>query len=236
MLTSVYYFNFYKPYIFSTRETDNVSPRRNRIADRKQSPPVSSKDFVLNKAVKDEIVNFAKDVSSGINNLRSSARRASYDMERFNHLVYKDGWDSAVSSLKKDFIKFADQYNASTDFLQQQERSSDLRTFSNEITDHLRYNRERLGSLGFSFSEEGRMSYDRSVVEGMSHNRINAVIGDNMRVFNEVQRHAEGVLKEPLVEHMNFRGLGYHYNYKLGMMKADGFNLLEVGLLINEAV
>jgi hypothetical protein len=35
---------------------------------------------------------------------------------------------------------------------------------------------------------------------------------------------------------MNFKGLGYHYNYKLGVMKADGFNLLEVGLLVDEVV
>jgi hypothetical protein len=236
MLTSVYYYNFYKPYIFSTRETDTVAPRRNRIADRKQSPPTSSKDFILNKALKDEIVNYAKDVSGGINNLRSTARKVFSDMENFNHLVYLEGWDYAVSSLKKDVSRFTDQYNKSTEFLQQQERSAGLRTLSNEITDHLLYNRERLHTLGLSFSGEGRLSYDRSVVEGMSHNRVNAVIGDNIRIFNEIQRHAENALQEPLVEHMNFKGLGYHYNYKLGMMKADGFNLLEVGLLIDEAV
>jgi hypothetical protein len=221
----------------STRETDNYAPRRSRIADRKVSPPVSTgKDFVLNKAVKTEIVNYARDVSNGINNLRSTARKTFSDMERFNHSVHLEGWDYALSTLKRDFSKFANQYNDSTDFLQDQKHSASLRTFSNEITDHLNYNRDRLTTLGFSFTEESRLHYDRSVVEGMSHRQINAVIGETMSIFNNLQRHADYALKEPLVDHMNFRGLGYHYNYKLGAMQADGFSLLEVGLLIDEVV
>jgi trans-2-enoyl-CoA reductase len=157
-------------------------------------------------------------------------------MEKFDRTIYLEGWESAVSSLTKDLSQFSKEYNDSTDFLQSQKHSVNLRSFSNEITDHLRYNSENLRSLGFSFSEEGRLDYDRSVVEGMTHNRINIVIGENMRIFNDLQRHSERALTEPLIEHMNFRGLGYHYNYKLGAMKADGFNLLEVGLLIDEVV
>ena len=238
MLTSIYYYDLYKPYIMSTRESNSVAPKRGRIADKKSAPPASKgQDFVLNKAVKNEIVGYARDVSNGINNLRSSARRTQQDMERFNHLVHREGWDYALGSLTKDLSKFADQYNNSTEFLQAQNRSSELRTFSDEITDHLRYNSEQLHSLGFSFSEDSRrVNFDRSVVEGMSHSRINIVIGENMHIFNDLQRHAETALREPLIEHMNFGGLGYHYNYKLGMLKADGFNLLEVGLLVDEVV
>jgi hypothetical protein len=43
-------------------------------------------------------------------------------------------------------------------------------------------------------------------------------------------------LTDPLVDHMKFKGLGYHYNYKMGMMETDGFNTIEAGLLINKAV
>jgi hypothetical protein len=221
----------------ATRETDNYAPRRSRIADKKTSPPSSGgQDFVLNKARKNEIINYARDVSSGINNLRSTARKAHRDMENFNHMVYLEGWDNAVSSLTRDFSKFSKQYNDSTDFLQSQSHSANLRSFSEDITGHLQYNRERLHTLGFSFTQEGRMGYDRSVVEGMSHNRINIVIGENKYIFSDLQTQAQHALTEPLMEHMNFKGLGYHYNYKLGAMKADGFGLLEAGLLIDEVV
>jgi hypothetical protein len=35
---------------------------------------------------------------------------------------------------------------------------------------------------------------------------------------------------------MRFKGLGYHYNYKMGAMETDGFGILETGMLIDKAV
>ena len=44
------------------------------------------------------------------------------------------------------------------------------------------------------------------------------------------------MLSEPLIEHMHFRGLSYHYNYQLGRMETEGFNLIESGMLVDRFV
>jgi hypothetical protein len=38
------------------------------------------------------------------------------------------------------------------------------------------------------------------------------------------------------VDHMRFRGLSYHYNYHMGTMETDGYNLLEAGMLVDRLV
>ncbi len=143
MLTSVYYYNIYKPYIVGTREMNNYAPRRARIADKKESPEALSggRMYVFNKAVKDEIINYAQNVSYGVTNLRASARHTSNDMENFNRNAHREGFSEAVNLLTEDLSKFARHYNEATDFLQNQEQSANLRTFSMEVTDNINYNK-----------------------------------------------------------------------------------------------
>jgi hypothetical protein len=238
MLTSVYYYNYYKPYIMGTRETNNYAPRRARIADKKEAPESLSggRMYVLNKAVKDEIINYAHNVSYGVTNLRSSARHTSYDMENFNRYAHREGFEDAVDQLTEDLSNFARHYNEATDFMQNQEQSANLRTFSMEVTDNINYNKERLSMLGFSLTEDGHMRFDRQTVEEMTPERINVAIGENIKIFGDLTRHTENILTEPLIDHMKFKALNYHYNYKMGMMEADGFSLLEAGILVDKWV
>ncbi len=199
-----------------------------------ESPePLTGQKFVLNKAVKDEIIEYAQSVSHGVTNLRSSARRTVYDMENFNRKTYYEGWDEAVNLLTKDLSAFAKNYNNTTDFMQNQEQSDNLRTFSYEVTDNIRYNKDRLNMLGFSFSDEGYMRFDKQAIYEMSPERINIAIGENIKIFGDLQHHTENVLTEPLISHMKFKALNYHYNYKMGVMETDGFSLLETGMLVD---
>jgi hypothetical protein len=238
MLTSVYYYNIYKPYIVGTKETNNYAPRRARIADKKEAPEALSggRMYVLNKAVKEEIINYAQNVSFGVTNLRSSARHTANDMEIFNRNAHREGFGEAVDLLTEDLSKFTRHYNEATDFLQNQEQSANLRTFSMEVTDNINYNKERLNMLGLSINEDGRMRFDKQAVREMSPERINIAIGENIRIFGDLSQHTENILTEPLIDHMKFKALNYHYNYKMGMMEADGFSLLEAGILVDKWV
>ena len=236
MLTNVYYYNIYRPYLIGTRDGGVLAPRKPFIAERKDSAEPLRQSFVLNKSLKDEIVSYAKNVSNGVTNLQTSSRTAARDMEGFNRRVFRDGFDSAREWLAEDIEDFKDSYNAASEFMQNQGTSPGLRIFSYEVADNLYYNRERLGLLGLSIFESGAVNFDRARFDGLPQEKINVAIGENIGIFSGLQRQAGEFLTEPLAVHMRFKGLGYHYNYKLGKLELDGFDAIEAGLLVDKAV
>lgn len=239
MLTSVYYYDLYKPYIMGNRDTGTYAPKRGRIADRRESysGDTSGRVYILNKTLKNEIVEYARNVSSGATGLRSSTRQASEDMEQFNRNIHNDGFEMAQTWLADDLEEFAENYNNAAGFMSTQKHSTDLRTFSYEIADNLYYNRDRLSMLGLSLSDTGRLAFDRSYFNGLTQDEVNVAIGENIQIFADLHRQADSVLNEPLAEHMNFKNLSYHYNYKMGVMVTDdGFGMIESGLLIDRVV
>lgn len=239
MLTSIYYYNMYKPYIVSNRETNEFSPKRSRIADRRQTaaPEQKNQVYILNKSLKDEIVQYARGVSYGATYLRSSTRQTTSDMENFNRNVHRDGFDKAQEWLEDDLSEFAENYNNAVAFMQEQTHSKELRSFSYEMADNIYYNRDRLSMLGLGLSESGRLNFDREGYQGLSQDQVNIAIGENIGIFTDLHSHTGELLTEPLAGHMNFKGLNYHYNYKMGtMVTDDGFGMIGTGLLIDKAV
>jgi len=238
MLTSVFYYNLYKPYIVSNSagRGEQHSPRRNRIADKRETPETSGPIFVLNKSLKRDMVNYARSVSHGVVDLRAATYRTAGDMQEFNRTAHQQGWEYAVGTLVNNLSEFTENYNKSAAFMQVQDHSAGLRAFSYEIADNVYYNKSRLEMLGINLSEGGQLSFDSNRVRSMSFEEVNAAIGENIEIFSGLQSFTQQFLTEPLAEHMRFRGLSYHYNYQRGTMETDGFGLLEMGLLVNKIV
>jgi hypothetical protein len=226
----------YRPYILGSRETGTYAPKRQRIAERKETIEPSGQIYVLNKSLKNEIVNYAHNVTYGVTGFRSSVSMSSADMENFNRNIHRDGFEAAKEYIAQDLAEFADKYNKASEFMQTQEQSAALKTYSFEIADNLRYNRDRLQMLGISVDDDGKVGFNKDFFKGMNQDQINVAIGENIRLFTDLLKHSGDFLTDPLVDHMKFKGLGYHYNYKMGMMETDGFNTIEAGLLINKAV
>jgi len=157
-------------------------------------------------------------------------------MENFNRNVHKEGYEAAQDWIADDLEEFAGHVNAAADFMQKQAHSGSLKIFSYELADNLQYNRERLALLGLTLGEDGRVNFDRPFLKGLSQEKINVAIGENIQIFSGLQKHAVTFLNAPLAEHMKFKGLGYHYNYKLGKMEMDGFDVIEAGMLVDKAV
>ncbi|MCL2215873.1 MAG: hypothetical protein FWB91_02510 [Defluviitaleaceae bacterium] len=239
MLTSVFYFSLYKPYLVgnvANRGNEGYVPRRERIATGREGTETSGRTFVLNKALRNEIVRYAQAVSFGVTDLRTATKRAALDMENFNRSVYVDGWENALDNLSDDLARFAYDFNRSAGFMQSQVHSAGLRAFSNEVAENVYENRSRLELLGLTLSNEGQMAFSREQVSAMSHEEINAAIGENLEIFEGLRNYTQQLMTEPLVEHMRFRGLNYHYNYRMGTMEADGYSLLEAGMLVDRLV
>jgi hypothetical protein len=235
MLTSVFYYNMYKPYIVGnvSNRSEGYIPRRERIA---QGIEPAGRVYVLNKSLRNEIVNYAQAVSHGVTDLREATKRTARDMESFNYSVHRDGWQSALENMTNNLEHFATYYNRSAGFMQNQAHSDGLRAYSSDVTENVHHNRERLEMLGLTLTETGQMNFDRPFVAAMNHDEINAAIGENIETFEGLRSYTQQLMTEPLIEHMRFRGLNYHYNYHMGTMESDGYGLIETGMLVDRLV
>jgi hypothetical protein len=212
------------------------TPRRSRIANRRDTPETSGPVFVLNKSWKSEMVTHARNVTYGVVGLSTATQHTARDMENFNRTVHQEGWDVALDTLVTNLSSFAENYNRSSGFMQAQSHSTGLRAFAYEVSDNLVYNRSRLEMLGLYFTESGGLTFDAGRVQSMNFEEINTAIGDTIEIFAGMKSFTQQLLTEPLVSHMRFAGLNYHYNYQRGTMESDGFGLLETGLLYDRVV
>jgi hypothetical protein len=235
MLTSVFYYNMYKPYIVGNagNRSEGYVPRRERIA---QGTEPAGRVFVLNKALRNEIVSYAQSVSHGVSDLRNATKETARDMANFNGMVHREGWEDAIENMADNLENFAEYYNRSAGFMSQQQHSAGLRSYSGEVIDTVHHNGARLEMLGLTLSEEGQMAFDREFVNAMNHEQVNAAIGENIEMFEGLRSYTQQLMTEPLIEHMRFRGLSYHYNYRMGTMETDGYSLIEAGMLVDRLV
>lgn len=239
MLTSVFYYNIYRPYIVgnvSNKGNGAYTPKKERISTGRERPADTGRIFVLNKALRSEIVEYAQAVSHGVSDFREATKQTAASMETFNRTVHREGFEYAVENLADGLEDFSAYFNKSSGFLQTQTHSAGLRAYSGEVAENVRQNIGRLGTLGISMGESGGMVFDRSRVEAMSHAEINMAIGENLALFEGLRAFSGQLMTEPLLEHMRFSGLQYHYNYRLGTMEAEGYSLIEEGMLVDRRV
>ncbi|MCL1878109.1 MAG: hypothetical protein FWF80_04560 [Defluviitaleaceae bacterium] len=235
MLTSVFYYSIYRPYIVGNAGARDGSyvPRKQRIA---QGNEPAGRVFVLNKALRNEIIDYAQSVSNGVTSLRDATKRAAVDMENFNRNVHRNGYENAIENMADNLETFAAHYNDSADFMYQQSHSTGLRSYSGEVIENVHQNSTRLLMLGLSISDEGSIAFDREYVSALSHEAVNVAIGENIGLFEGLRTYTQQLMTEPLVEHMRFRGLSYHYNYRMGTMETDGYSLIEAGMIVDRRV
>ena len=239
MLTSIFYYNIYRPYLVgnvTNRGNSLYSPKKERISTGRERPAESGRIFVLNKALRKEIVDYAQAVSHGVTDFREATKHTVTSMETFNRTVHREGFYLAVENLTHDLESFTEYFNKSSAFLQTQSHSDGLRAYSSEVTENIYHNRDRLEMLGISLSGEGSMYFSRDQVASMTHQEINLAIGENLAIFEGLRAFSGQLLTEPLLEHMRFTGLKYHYNYRLGTMEAEGYSLIEAGMLVDKRV
>jgi len=238
MLTNAYYYKLYRPYILGSRDKNDVTHRRAKIAE---ATPQARMDrgmvFVLNKSLKSEIVRYARSVSQGVTQFKTTVHSLSKDMGNFGLNAMYNGYDSALQLVEDGLYAVAEAYNTSTGFLERQQQSESLRSYSHALRDKMEQGRDLLGMLGVSFGvDDDSMVFDPSVLQELSQIELHVAIGSNLQVFHSLHQSATEVLVEPLSVHMGFKGLSYHYNYQLGRMVEDGFGIIESGMIIDRVV
>ena len=236
MLTNIFYYNYYKPYILKISESgkQEAKPKQGKIAENRQL--AESLKVLLNKSMNREVVDYARGISSSVIGTKEASKYLVRDMLDFNKNIHKHGADTAKRWIKYDLEEFVESYNESTEFLSNQKHSQALSGFSERLKDNVSINKERLHGLGITFDQNMKLFFDPETFNKLDESRLNTAIRETLSTFKDIYCDSADILGEPLKEHMSFRGLGYYYNYKLGKIENDTFKIIESGMIIDKAV
>ena len=258
MLTNIYYYNFYKPYLVKETGTGSVKPRR--LDDRNEGL-AKHQNYILSKSVRNDIARYARDATSSVTTMKSASAGLVKDMEGFNADVSAEGLDTAKRWLASSLSSFVADYNQSAGFLLGQTQNQGLRDYGAEMAQVMAGSRGRLARLGIAVNDGaagaanaetddsgavseptagdvtgGSLSFDRSALNQLDQSAANMAIGEAIPLFNRLQDDSSEMLTQPLSDYMGFTGLQYHFNYKMGAAPTDGFRMIDSGMVFDRVL
>lgn len=235
MLTSVYYYNHYKPYILKNYNNEKIADVKGIKRQVSADNPFKEK-FILNNSVKQEVMSYATYLSGSVNHLRDSSRDVLYEIHNFKRNAVENGLDTAKEDLSEGIDAFVDAYNNNVNFKRESTKSRSLNFFINDLTYDVSISTTALSKFGVELSGSGEMSFNKEYFDSLKGSEVMEANKHNYSLFKNVYDATGDFLTMPLAEHMGFKNLGYYYNYKLGTMEKDSFRLIQSGMIIDTAV
>lgn len=242
MITTLYYYDHYKPYLIgnsSEQESkDGVSTPSTSRAKPKIQTQSSTKDrsIYLNKSLSKNIIGYVNDFSTMVNKMKDSSRHILKDMDELksgtlNNQEFKEtkGW------LEQDIEGFVASYNDVQSFDKGKESSKIFNEFSSKIGKSVGGNVSKLKSLGVTMNDTGELEFDKEKYNSLSKNNLKKSISTTENTVFDVNQSTTQIMKEPLSKHLNFKELGYYYNYGIGG-GSDPHKLIGTGFVIDKSL
>jgi len=232
VVTNVYYYNYYAPYILNNLKRKKIAeyPRgENFLYD-------GDETFVLNKALRKEVVGYATELSRVINALKDSSKYVVRDAGGFVKNEREEGFITALRWLEDDLADFVEAYNKTKAFSNRNRDSRILTDFADSLEYDLSISLKALSRYEISENEDETLGFDEQSFKNSTRKKIHIANKQNLPFFEHVYGATGDFLLAPLSEHMNFKNLKYYYNYKTGTIAKDSFAIIGSGMIVNEVV
>lgn len=245
MLTNIFYYDFYKPYIFKNEKMtskqyvnhQNTENKKTETSFENTEDSENEYSFFLNKSFKDEIVNYAENISMDLNSIKNSAKNIINKTHSYFNI------DSVKNNLKKELKDFEKRYNMYTDFADKNYKNSPLLSnFSDSLKYRVETNYDVLSKFGISYIEDTsdetdlkskKLFFNESLFDSLSQKDVSDNI-KNLREFcKTIYDDTCEIMTVPMEEHMNFKNLDYYYNYIFSNEKHNTVQIIETGMLVD---
>lgn len=234
MLTSLYYYGYYKPYIIKNSDSNN-SLKNN--FNRKNAKTYSNKEdnkfsFFLNKSLKDEVIKYASNISKDFNGIKDTAKYASYMISSKNSTM-----EEKKKNVSDCVDEFVDKYNEYLDFAEANDKHSGaLDDYANSIKYRINDNIDDLNTIGVTVDKNQRLNFDKEKFSNIKASQFNDVMGNIKEMYDDIYFDTCEIMSFPMSKHMNFKGLDYYYNYKYSSIEPNTFKIIEEGMLVDIAL
>ncbi|MDR3090902.1 MAG: hypothetical protein LBU36_01700 [Clostridiales bacterium] len=237
MITSVYYYGYYKPYIlknYGFRRIAEKDADAVRAMCTRPAPDYERERFILNNSFKAEFVDYANGLSNAVNSLKDAARDMSSDIATFQDSVFQEARSVSRASLALDLEDFADSYNKSVSIDSSRTAEQYFAYFAEDLRFAAVRNAENLAAYGLEVSPGGEeMIFNKKTFAALSSKSLYDASAKNEGFFSEMYDDSRRFLALPLAEHLVFKDLWYYYNYKLGTIEKDSFKYIQSGMIVD---
>ncbi len=235
MITSLYYYNYYRPRILKSSGSTFVKqmPFKQTLAYAQEKP------YNLTAAYKDDVINYAKQLSDTVNETKTStmetisiidnmfsddAKKEAKGLKKHN----KDKDAVSIKSLKRALKDLSGALNKTVDFKSQSEEFNEYSQNIKEIVS----SSDSLRDLGLVY-EDGGYTVDPKKVSNLNPDELEDILKDSYDSLKGIYSNTSEFLRAPLSKHMAFKSFSYYYSYGTGIIKNDSFNLISTGTLLN---
>lgn len=213
MLTNLYYYDYYKPYILDKKERSFNTSFQNK-----------DKKYFMNKSLNDNVKSYIFEVSHNFNGLKSVSNNLK---EKLNTKYMTEG---IKEDIENDIENFAQTYNRFIGFLDENsENSKKFKNMSSNIKNFLKNNTQVLNKMGINISED----FYLSVKENNNLKSIQRDKENLNKFYTKIYNTLCKFMQEPMSKHMGFKEFSFYFNYSCGYDKDKSFRLIEQGILFD---
>jgi S-formylglutathione hydrolase FrmB len=105
-----------------------------------------------------------------------------------------------------------------------------------DVTDVLLSHMDELGSAGLFFDTRGHLAYNEFVAGGFDFNKLRSALDGLAEAAEKIYNKTTDFLTVPLSEHMSFYPLSYYYDYRLGGIAQNMYEVVSSGLIVDVAI
>ena len=235
MLTTAFYYNVYRPYIFQ---------RPGMSALLRKSPYAGNPSNVRierNNAVRQPVVDYIESVCRNTLDVKDTSKYLVHNSENYFVNVVTKSFETVKTWVEEDVSMFVDAFNAAVGFGVSQTHSSELETYANNLRDIAEINAEHLKTAGVTVNQDGMsLNFSPGKLRSMEYSAFANALSGAARAAVAVYDRTTDFLHLPATAHMNFRQLNYYYNYRIERAPG-GVNLKETtalytGLLLDRVI
>lgn len=236
MITSIYYYNYYKPNILKNSAVSVVkqAPFKQNVHYNNTTKPIS-----LSTAYKDDVLDYVKNLSDAVNSTKVSATNLlelTKDIEhnQSNKDLKEQKKKRTESEMRADISKYgkklSDSLNKSINFSSTTSQSEEFDEFSKNLKMKAS-NSKSLEEIGLTFDTE--FSFSDDALNDLNYSDVKNLFKNATSDINDLYDMTNDFLKKPLSSHMSFKSFSYYYSYTSGIIKTDSFNIISRGTILD---
>lgn len=217
MLTSIFYYDYYKPYILNK---DNKKNLRSFSFQKNNS---TERTYFMNKSLNDNTRSYIFEMSSNFNGLKNISNALTEKLEtRFMTEPIKE-------EIENNIENFTKIYNRFIGFLDENlENSEKFKNISNNIKTFSANNIKILNKMGINIGSNGLL-YIKENNDLKNIQRDKEILKSfYSKIYNSLCK----FMQEPMSNHMEFKDFSFYFNYS-NEFKNNSFRLIQQGVLVN---
>ncbi|MCL2704389.1 MAG: hypothetical protein FWE91_12435 [Defluviitaleaceae bacterium] len=243
MLTNVYYYNIYQPFIMQRQSGPDKSAKSvlSTYAGNASGHMRPGAQVTRNTSMKRDVSDFVGAVCRNVTEMRDCAKYLSLNTESYYVNVLHESFDKSKQWVEEDVSMFVNAYNTAVSFGMKQEHSPELTRYAGELKDiALSYN-TLLDGIGVSVHRDGDyLSFSPGKIHDLDFLAFGHSVSGAAQAANAVYERTVELLQLPAAAHMDFRQLSFYYNYRVDRSPEEAIrktpSYLHSGLVLDKAI